>query len=213
MTVGKKAVARLSRYKDALMTFKSYGIDRFYSWDMASALGLTAAQVRKDFSIFNVEGKKKVGYSVDLLIGRIGEILGKNKMQTAVLCGTGPLGKAVVAEGLLTGAHVRLVAAFDDSEKKTGGNAFGLPIHPLSDLTSVVEEYKVTIGIIAATGVKAQIFIDRLVLAGVSGILSLARSEIKAPRSCVVATVNLARELENVIYFVNNQQKRAPKCS
>ena len=193
------------------MTFKSYGVDRFYSWDMASALGLTAAQVRKDFSVFNIEGKKKVGYSVDALIGRIGEILGKNKIQTAVLCGTGPLGKAVVDEGLLTGAHVHLIAAFDDPGKKNGKSTFGLPVHPLENLTDFVREYKVTIGIIAATGVKAQIFIDRLVLAGVSGILSLARSEIKAPRSCVVATVNLARELENVIYFVNNQQKRAPK--
>jgi redox-sensing transcriptional repressor len=211
MKIGKKAVARLSRYKDALMTFKTYGVDRFYSWDMASALGLTAAQVRKDFSIFNVEGKKKVGYSVDLLIGRIGEILGKNKLQTAVLCGTGPLGKAVVEEGLLTGAHVRLVAAFDDSEKKTGNNAFCLPVHPLDDLTDFIRDNKINIGIIAATGAQAQTFMDHLILAGVRGILNLSRSEIKAPRSCVVATVNLARELENVMYFVNNLQKKAQK--
>jgi len=211
MKVGKKAVARLSRYRDALMTFKSYGVDRFYSWDMASALGLTAAQVRKDFSVFNIEGKKKVGYSVDALIGRIGEILGKNKIQTAVLCGTGPLGKAVVDEGLLTGAHVHLIAAFDDPGKKNGKSTFGLPVHPLENLTDFVRDNKITIGVIAATNGKAQRFLDHLVLSGVRGVLSLAKGDLKAPRACVVANINLARELENVMYFVNNQQKRAPK--
>jgi redox-sensing transcriptional repressor len=211
MKIGKKAVTRLSRYKDALGTFKSYGIDRFYSWDLASALGLTAAQVRKDFSIFNVEGKKKVGYSVDSLTARIGEILGKNKIQTAVLCGTGLLGKTIVAEGLFSGAHVRLVAAFDDPGEKNVKNVFNLPVHPLDDLTGFVRDNKVTIGIIAAAGVHAQRFLDHLVLAGIRGVLSLANNDLKAPRACVVANVNLSRELENVMYFVNNQQKKAPK--
>jgi redox-sensing transcriptional repressor len=193
------------------MTFKTYGVDRFFSWDMASALGLTAAQVRKDFSVFNVEGKKKVGYSVDSLMVRIGEILGNNKTQTAVLCGTGLLGKAIIEEGLLSGAHVHLVAAFDDPGKKNGKSPFNLPVQPLDNLTDFVRDNKITIGIIAATGAKAQRFLDHLVLAGVTGVLSLSRSELKAPRSCVVATVNLARELENVMYFVNNQQKKVPK--
>ena len=204
MVIGKKAVARLSRYKDALYTYKTYGIDKFYSWDLASTLGLTAAQVRKDFSIFGIEGKKKVGYSVGSLIERIDEILGKNKIHSAVLCGTGLLGKAIVAEGLCAGAQIRLVAAFDDPGEKSGRGAFGLPVHPLDDLIGIVRERKVTIGIIAATGTKAQRFLDHLVLAGVSGVLSLAQCELKAPRACVVTTVNLARELEHVIYFVNN---------
>ena len=200
---------RLSRYKDALYGFKTYGIDRFFSWDLALTLGLTAAQVRKDFSTFGLEGKKKVGYSVDKLIEQIGEILGKNEIRTAVLCGAGPLGRAILEEGLLTDAPVRLVAVFNDPEEKNTVRIKGLTVLPPGDLTRIVQEHDVTIGIIAATGIKAQRFLDHLVLAGVSGILSLARCEIKAPRSCVVATVNLARELENVIYFVNNKRKRA----
>ncbi|MGB7568683.1 MAG: redox-sensing transcriptional repressor Rex [Chitinivibrionales bacterium] len=211
MKTGKKAVLRLSRYKNALYGFKTYGVEKFLSWDLASALGLTAAQVRKDFSTFGLQGKKKVGYSVDNLIERIGEILGKNEIRTAVLCGAGPLGKAILEEGLLTDAPVRLVAVFNNPEEKNTVRIKGITVHPLVDLTRIVQEHDVTIGIIAATGAKAQRFLDHLVLAGVQGILGLSRNELKAPRSCIVTTVNLARELENVIYFVNNNQKRTTK--
>ena len=39
MKIGKKAVSRLSRYKDALYGFKTYGVDKFLSWDLHQRLG------------------------------------------------------------------------------------------------------------------------------------------------------------------------------
>jgi redox-sensing transcriptional repressor len=200
MKVNKKAIARLSRYREALLLYQSYGAHTLFSCDLAKSLGLTSAQVRKDFSTFGISGKKKVGYSINTLITRIEEILGKNSEKTAVLCGLGDLGCAMLKEGLLHAANVRIIAAFDDHPDRI---TCAVPVYPLAQLTAVVEKNNVRFGIIATTNGKAQRFLDHLVLAGVTGILNFSQKELKTPKHCVMGTVNPAQEMQNVIYFVN----------
>jgi redox-sensing transcriptional repressor len=200
MKTNKKALARLSRYREALCLYQSYGTQTFFSCDLAKTLGLTAAQVRKDFSTFGINGKKKVGYNVNGLIGRIEDILGKNIERTAVLCGIGDLGIAMLKEGMLRSANVRIIAAFDDHPDRKN---CAVPVYPLEQLTDVVKKNDIHYGIIAATNGKAQRFLDHLVLAGVTGILNFSARELKTPKRCIVGTINPAQEMQNVIYFTN----------
>jgi redox-sensing transcriptional repressor len=200
MKTNKKALSRLSRYREALYLYQSYGTQTFLSCDLAKTLKLTAAQVRKDFSTFGISGKKKVGYDVKSLIARIEEILGKNIEKTAVLCGLGDLGSAMLKEGVLRAANVRIIAAFDDHPDREN---CAVPVYPLEQLTDVVKKNDIRYGIIATTNGKAQRYLDHLVMAGVTGILSFSAQELKTPKRCIVGMVNPAQEMQNVIYFVN----------
>ena len=200
MKTNKKALARLSRYRETLCLYQSYGTQTFFSCDLAKTLGLTAAQVRKDFSTFGIKGKKKVGYDTSGLIALIEEILGKNIEKTAVLCGLGDLGSAMLKEEVLRAANVRIIAAFDDRPDRKNCT---VPVYPLDKLTEVVKKNDVRFGIIATTNGKAQRFLDHLVLAGVTGILSFSARELKTPKHCVIGTINPAQEMQNVIYFAN----------
>jgi len=47
---------------------------------MATA-SVTAAQVRKDFSIFGITGHRRGGYQVDDLLDQLNKILGKDRIQ------------------------------------------------------------------------------------------------------------------------------------
>ena len=48
---------------------------------MADVANVTAAQVRKDFSIFGITGHRRGGYQVDDLLDQLNKILGKDQIQ------------------------------------------------------------------------------------------------------------------------------------
>jgi redox-sensing transcriptional repressor len=71
----------------------------------------------------------------------------------------------------------------------------------------------VKIGIISVPDMAAQQVADIMVAAGVKGILNFAPLRLRAPENIVINNVNLATELENVIYFVNILEKEQEKES
>ena len=96
MTNKKNYILRLSRYKSALYRFERLGFIKIFSDYLAEAVGVTSAQVRKDFSIFGIHGNKRGGYQISTLIEKLNDILGKNEVQKVVLLGAGSLGSALM---------------------------------------------------------------------------------------------------------------------
>ena len=202
MAVSNKAVTRLSLYRSALQRFRLYGAVTVFSCDIADTLGLTAAQVRKDFSLFKFPGKKKVGYDVERLIGSIDALLQKSETHRSVLCGSSPSALGLLAGEPLGGV---IVAAFDDLARHGAHGASGVPVLPFDALPRFVKDNEIRLGIIAGPDDEAQRMLDLLVCAGVKGILNVSNAELKSPRHCVVISVSVAREFEKLIYFVNNR--------
>ena len=74
-------------------------------------------------------------------------------------------------------------------------------------LVCFITENKIEIAIIAVPEIAAQEVCDRLVAAGIRGILNFAPIQLKKPTTCIVSYVNLEVELENLIYFVNEAKQ------
>ena len=87
MITSKNCIIRLSRYKNALYRFKAMGFVKFFSDTLGEAVGVTPAQVRKDFSLFGISGNKRGGYNIDNLIEKLQDILGKDRVQEVVVVG------------------------------------------------------------------------------------------------------------------------------
>ncbi|MFW5812701.1 MAG: redox-sensing transcriptional repressor Rex [Fibrobacterota bacterium] len=198
----KNCILRLSRYKNALYRFKSIGFVKIFSDYLADAVGVTSAQVRKDFSLFGISGNKRGGYQIDTLIDKLNLILGKNEVQKVVLVGAGNLGSALVKYKNFENEGIKLLAAFDIDPSKHNPR-LQIPVLPIEQLGQFITENKVKIGIISVPEVAAQNTLDVMVEAGVKGVLNFAPLQLKAPADCVVNNVNLELELENLIYFVN----------
>jgi len=205
MIVSHKAVSRLSLYRSAVRRFKAYGVSKICSCDIAEMLGFTTAQVRKDFSIFRFAGVKKVGYDINRLIINIDRLLQKDHSTAAILCGTGSGGYAFFIDQLLKDQGISIAAAFDD-QKYTAVTTTesGIPVLPLEILIPYITVNTVKFAIIATSGKDAQRMLDILVLAGIKGILNLTGMEIKAPKRCIINTISVVREFDQLIYFVNN---------
>ena len=198
----RSCVIRLSRYKNALNRLKALNFVRVFSDNLADAAGVTAAQVRKDFSLFGITGNRRGGYKVDELSDQLNRILGKDQVQEVIVIGMGNIGKALLHYGGLEKSGIRIAAGFDIDPAKFTHE--GQPaVLPLEDLAKLVKERGIVLGVLAVPEYAAQQVLELMLAAGIKGVLNFAPICLKAPEGCIVNNINLESELENLIYFVN----------
>lgn len=198
----RSCVIRLSRYKNALNRLKALNFVRVFSDNLADAAGVTAAQVRKDFSLFGITGNRRGGYKVDELSDQLNRILGKDQLQEVIVIGVGNIGKALLHYGGLEKSGIKIAAGFDIDPAKFDLEAQP-PVLPLEKLLPVVQKHGLVLGVLAVPDYAAQQVLELMLSAGIKGVLNFAPICLKAPEGCIVNNINLESELENLIYFVN----------
>lgn len=210
MASNRNCVIRLSRYKNALYRFEKLGFVKVFSDNLGEAVGVTAAQVRKDFSLFGITGNKRGGYQVKALIEKMNEILGKNELQNVVIVGSGNIGNALIKYKGFEKEGIKIIAAFDIDPAKFRDNS-EIPVLSLERLKDFVKKSDVKIGVLAVPDIAAQQVADMMISSGIKGILNFAPINLRAPADIIVNYVNLELEIENLIYFVNAMDKTGKK--
>ena len=206
MVINRKCIIRLSRYKNALKRLQALGFVKVFSGNLADAAGVTSSQVRKDFSLFGITGNRRGGYKVGELITKIRDILGKNELQKVVIVGAGNIGTALLRYKGFEAGGIKIIAGFDTDPGKCTKEA-EKPIFPLDHFREFVQENDVKIGILAVPDVAAHHVSEIMISAGIKGILNFAPIQLRIADDLVVSNINLEVELENLIYFVNAQNK------
>lgn len=204
--ISKKNISRLSRYRKALIHLKQLGFVKVFSDTLGEAVGVTSAQVRKDFSLFGISGNKRGGYNIDDLIERLQNILGKNQIQDVIVVGVGNIGSALMKYHEFEKEGIRIIAGFDIDPSKINTKE-KVPIYHLDEMQLYVEKNKVKVGILAVPDIAAQQTCDLMVSFGIMGILNFAPIQLKSNEHVIINNVNVQMELENVIYFVNALSK------
>jgi redox-sensing transcriptional repressor len=121
--VSKSAVRRLSRYLRALDDLTLEGEEVVSSGDLARQAGTTAAQVRKDLSLFGSFGKRGLGYEVSLLRSQLREIMGLTRRWRVALVGAGRIGAALFEYPPFRERGFEIVAIFDNDPRKIAGTS------------------------------------------------------------------------------------------
>jgi redox-sensing transcriptional repressor len=206
MITNKNCIIRLSRYKNALYRLQALGFVKVFSDNLADAVGVTASQVRKDFSIFGISGNKKGGYQIDSLLEKLNSILGKDQLQKVVVVGAGHIGSALMRYRGFEKEGIKIVAGFDiDPAKINRSNP--VLVLPLEEAKVFIKTNGIRIAILAVPDIAAQQAADVICAAGIKGILNFAPLRLKSAEGCIINNVNLEIELENLIYFVNVMEK------
>lgn len=203
--VPKAVVSRLSLYLREIQHLVSAGHATTSSGRLGRQLGFSDAQVRRDLAYFGHFGQPGVGYRCDELVTAIRGILGTDRQWRVAMIGVGNLGQALLGYKGFGSQGFRIVAAFDVDPSKTEGEIGGVPLFPLDELSEVVREQQIELGLLAVPATVAQQAADRLVAAGVSGILNFAPVTLNLPDSVSHVGVDLATELEQLCYSVANR--------
>jgi redox-sensing transcriptional repressor len=208
-TVPKVVVSRLSLYLRELQRLQKCGQDTISSGQLGTLLGFSDAQVRKDLGFVGQFGYPGVGYRCDELVRAMRDILGTNHPWPVAMVGAGNLGQALLGYRGFGRQNFSIVAAFDADPAKIGQTIQGLRIQPVDELPATVEEKHVRLGMIVVPGPYAQEVADRLVAAGVEGIVNFAPVTLTLPPHVQVVGVDLAIELEQLSFAVTNKLTKA----
>ena len=198
-------VARLPEYLRTLSRLAEEGVLSVSSEELAAAVGVRSAQLRKDLSHLGSYGVRGVGYEVETLALEISRALGLTEDWPVAIVGMGNLGHALASYSGFVTKGFRIAALFDDDPALRGEVVPGVEIHPLGHLPRRYAADPIAIGVIATPAVAAQTVCDALVDVGVRSILNFAPAVLSVPDGVDVRRVDLSTELQILAFHA--QQK------
>lgn len=196
-----ETIKRLPMYLRAFSLLRSESAQTISSKELAVRLGLNSPQIRKDLSYFGAFGTRGVGYPVEATTQRIREILKLNKTQKAALIGAGRLGTALVAYPGFLSFNLDIAAVFDNAPKKIGKKIGQVKIETV-DRIPTLEKRDIRLAILAVPAEAAQKTAEKLVKAGIRGILNLSPCHLKLTRPVKIIDIDLASQLGILPYYM-----------
>jgi redox-sensing transcriptional repressor len=199
----RKSLRRVLLYRGSLLRLQDLGVKRVYSYTLGKETGISAEQVRKDFSEYQIKGKQRGGYLVDQLITEMEGIFYKNGSQNIVVVGRGNIGSSLANYSNFSQRQINIVATFDIDPSKQRIRS-DIPVYTMERLKEVIDRFSVRTAILAVPEMAAQAVCNQLVKCGVEGIINFAPVILKVPEDIIVNNVNLSDEVESVIYCVSH---------
>ena len=196
-------VKRLSLYLREVDRLQARGDTRVSSRQLGAALGLNDTQIRKDLSLFGQFGQAGIGYLLAPLGERLREILGKDRTWRTAVVGAGRLGQAIISYGPFAREGFQITAVFDADPNLVGKTVEGQVILHLDQLEDVIRERQILLGIVSVPQEAAQEVADRLVDAGVLGLLNFAPTRLDVTDRASVASVDFSSRLERLAFQVS----------
>jgi redox-sensing transcriptional repressor len=194
--VSESTVRRLSYYLRILEQMERSKAETVSSEDLAAEAGTTAAQVRKDLSLFGSFGKRGLGYGVAALADHLRAILGLGRTWRVLLAGAGRIGAALFEYPDFRRRGFEIACVVDSDPAKVGLRWGGVTITDAERLEDEVRRFEIEVMILAVPAEAAQALALRAVDAGVRGILNFAPTQLRVPAQVAVQDVNMVMELE-----------------
>ena len=195
-------VGRLPRYLRSLEYMLRNGIKTTSSQELGEAIGISAAQIRKDLSQFGEFGKQGTGYSVRYLVDQLQAILHVDQSWDLVLVGVGDLGTALGMYQGFANRGFHIVLAFDNNPIKIGKKVGGLIIHSVDDMEKLISESNAKIAMLSVPASAAQETADRLIKSGIRAILNYAPMQLIVPPDIHVEYIDPVTKLQHMTYYL-----------
>ena len=151
---------------------------------------------RSDLSFLGSHGVRGVGYDVEHLQAQVAAALGLTGDLAVVIVGIGNLGHALATYVAAAGTGFRVAALIDVDPGVVGSTVAGLVVEHDADLPAVLLRTGARLAVLATPAEVAQNVCDRLVAAGVTGILTFVPVVLTVPEGVDLRSVDLATELQ-----------------
>ena len=205
--IPKATAKRLPLYYRYLIFLNDEGKEKVSSTELSEVVQVDSASIRRDFSYFGALGKRGYGYDVKSLLNFFKKILNQDTLTNVALVGVGNMGHALLNYNFKRTNNIRISAAFDINPEITGKIMSGVPIYDMSEMKKQLEEQQITIAILAVPQSVAQKTANEMIEAGIKGIMNFTPLRLSAPADVRVQNVDLATELQTLIYFLDSDKK------
>jgi redox-sensing transcriptional repressor len=203
-------VGRLPIYLRALTQLGEAGQEITSSHELGEQLGISSAQIRKDLSHFGTFGKQGTGYRIGELRERLRRILHVDRHWPVALVGAGDLGHALANYGGFRACGFDISLLFDNDPEKIGRRIGGHEVLDSRLMEETVRDQTIRLAMIAVPAGAAQEVANRLVGAGVVGILNYAPTTIAVPEHVKVQYIDPVVHLQRMTFYVQVAPDAAP---
>jgi redox-sensing transcriptional repressor len=149
-------VGRLPIYLQALEHMLAQGSQTTSSQELGDAIGISAAQIRKDLSQFGEFGKQGKGYAVPYLVEQLRAILNVNRVWDTVVVGAGNLGHAIVNYQGFRDHGFQITMIFDNDAQRIGSQIGEFVVQDMAELVPLVRKARVKVAMLTVPAASAQ---------------------------------------------------------
>ena len=186
---------------------KSWSGEKITSAKICELTGWKDSLVRHDLWLINqvvstgsttvVTRGWKNGYNTADLLAVV-QSINKSETQNVCIAGLGRLGAALLDDSLFDGSHFVIKAGFDSNVNRVEILRSTFPLYPASDMNWVIKQEKITLAILAVADKDAQSMCDRLVKAGIKGIVNMTRMVLSIPEGIKIENLSVLNALKMI---------------
>lgn len=204
--VPEVVIRRLPRYYRYLNELNKSGQMRISSGALSKKMGVTASQIRQDFSYFGGFGQQGYGYNVKYVMEEIESLFGVVAGYKAIIVGAGNLGHALANYQGIKNRGVKILAMFDISNEKIGQSVSNIPVKHIDEMDVFVRNNQVDIAILTLPRDSVLDAVDHLKDCGIKGFWNFTSVELDTSSNVSVENVHLTDSLMTLGYKIKNQR-------
>lgn len=207
-----------------LQILKSWPDDKITSLDISKATGWKDTLIRHDFWLIGFNCGVSNGYPVLLLKTAIcdelnidnpdnqinknsddavAKIIADSDVRThsknICIVGLGRLGSALLDENLVEKSSFSIKAGFDSNVNRVEILRSIYPLYPASEMEHIIKQDKIQYAILTVPDKDAQNMTNRLLKAGIKGIVNMTNIVLQVPSSVKVENISIMNALNLVI--------------
>jgi len=199
--ISDETIKRLPIYLRQLLLLYQRGCTNVSSDGFSNLVHIAGSQIRKDFSYFGYFGVRGRGYDVKRLIKEIKKILKLESCRNVALVGAGRVGSALLGYPGFKRYGFKISCVLDADKRKIGKKIGDIIVKNATKI-DVLEKRKIKLAIVATPSDVAQDVIDKLVKAGVNGILNFTPCTLTAPKKVKIINIDIANDLATLPYYL-----------
>ena len=170
--------------------------DKITSVDISGQTGWKDSLIRHDLWLLGCKGGVSNGYQRLDLQKAIKLALGlETETQNCCIVGLNRLGAALLDQGLLEGTCFTIKAGFDSNVNRVEILRSTFPLYPATEMNYVIKRENIRFAVLTVADKDAQHMTDRLVSAGITGIVNMTRCVLKVPSFVKVENLSVANAL------------------
>ena len=178
---------------------QSWQNEKITSVQISEITGWKDSLIRHDLWLLGYNKGISNGYLKDDLQEAIILALGfESKEVNCCIVGLNRLGAALLDDATTEGSVFKIKAGFDSNVNRVEILRSTFPLYPATEMNYVIKQENISLAILTVADKDAQSMCDRLVKAGVTGIVNMTRAVLKVPDGVKIENLSVLNALKMI---------------
>ena len=178
---------------------QSWQSEKITSVQISEITGWKASLIRHDLWLLGYNKGISNGYLKDDLQEAISLALGfESEQKNCCIVGLNRLGAALLDDATTEGSVFKIKAGFDSNVNRVEILRSTFPLYPATEMSWVIKKENIRLAILTVAAKDAQTMCDRLVKAGITGIVNMTNSVLRVPENVKLENLSILNSLKIV---------------